>query len=140
MPLSCVALHPATFATDREEQGVSPRHFAATPATESYLHLRVSEEITPLTHRPQRKRAGRCGFRAVAFPQERAVLLFSISVSFISIYIVTPKEKRPRGTPSGSGGVGLLILFYGTFDGAVGAEDAAVACLWRYAGAAGFAV
>src|SRR3989442_4168749 len=133
MPLSCVARHPAMLGADREEQGVSPRHFAATPATESYLHLRVSEEITPLTHRPQRKRAGRCGFRAVAFPQESGVPLFSISVSFISIYIVTPKEKRPRGTRSGSGGAGLLLLFWGTFDGAVGTENAAVACLWRYA-------
>ena len=36
--------------------------------------------------------------------------------------------------------MGLLLLFYGTFDGAVGAEDAAVACLWRYASGAGFAV
>ena len=33
-----------------------------------------------------------------------------------------------------------MILFCGTFHGAVGTEDTAVACLWLYASAAGFAV
>src|SRR5437773_10113136 len=44
------------------------------------------------------------------------------------------KKRRGRG----SGGAGLLRVCWGTLYGAVGTEDAAVACLWLYANAAGF--